>query len=90
MRRPASGAAPDTATRVSLGLLVVFALLLLARLLGVGHPPIWIMVLLLLARLGVQIWSARQKDGQVRQRASGWVIDLALIALLIYVGFTQR
>jgi len=82
--------APDVATRISLGLLVVFALLLLARLLRLGQPPIWLMVFLLLARLGVQVWSARQRDGQVRQRASGWVIDLALIALLVYVGFTQR
>lgn len=83
-------ASPDLATRISLGLLLVFALLLFVTLLGLGHVPVWIMALLLLARLGVQFWSARQHPGQARRRASGWVIDLALIGLLLYVGLGQR
>ncbi len=82
--------APDLTTRISLGLLLVFALLLLVTLLGLGHVPVWIMALLLLARLGLQFWSARQRPGQVRRRASGWVIDLTLIGLLLYVGLGQR
>ena len=64
-------ATPDTVTWISLGLLVVFALLLLAR-------------------LGVQFWSARRSPGQARRRASGWVIDLALIGLLLYVGLGRK
>ncbi|WP_407571020.1 hypothetical protein [Deinococcus altitudinis] len=82
--------APDLATKISLGLLLVFALLLFVTLLGLGHVPVWIMALLLLARLSVQFWSAREHPGQARRRASGWVIDLALIGLLVYVGLGQR
>ncbi|MGY2892172.1 hypothetical protein [Deinococcus sp. UYEF24] len=78
--------APDLATKISLGLLLVFAVLLFVTLLGLGRVPVWIMALLLLSRLGVQFWSARQHPGQARRRASGWVIDLALIVLLVYVG----
>ncbi|WP_407539237.1 hypothetical protein Q0M94_13820 [Deinococcus radiomollis] len=100
-RRPAPGSdsgrppvrqavTPDLATRISLGLLLVFALLLLTTLLGLGHVPVWVMALLLLARLGVQFWSARQRPGQVRRRASGWIIDLALIGVLLYVGLGQK
>ena len=68
----------------------MFALLLLVTLLGLGHVPVWVMALLLLARLGAGFWSARRRPGQVRRRASGWIIDLALIGLLLYVGLGQR
>jgi hypothetical protein len=83
-------ATPDTVTWISLGLLVVFALLLLAQVAGLGRVPVWVLALLLLARLGVQFWSARRSPGQARRRASGWVIDLALIGLLLYVGLGQK
>ena len=88
MSEPGQRPAPETATRISLGLLLVFALLLLTTLLGLGRPPIW-MALLLLARLAVQVWGARQA-GQARRRASGWIIDLMLIGLLLYVGLGQH
>ena len=83
--------APDLPTRISLGLLVVFALLLIGSLLGLGRPPLWLMVLLLLARLATQFWAARAgPPGGVRRRMSGWTLDLVLIGLLVYVGLTQR
>ncbi|WP_424952292.1 hypothetical protein [Deinococcus sp.] len=85
MSEPGHRPRPDIATRISLGLLLVFALLLLVTLLGLNRPPVWIMALLLLARLAVQVWVARPSR-QVRRRASGWVIDLVLIGLLLYLG----
>lgn len=61
------------------------ALLLLAPLLGLGRPPVWLLAALLLARLGVQFWRSKQA-GSGRPRAGGWLLDLALIGLLLWVG----
>ena len=80
---------PDLPTVVSLLLLGAVALLLLAPLLGLGRPPVWVLVAVLLARLGVQFWRSRP-PGQVSRRASGWILDLVLIALLVWVGLGSR
>jgi hypothetical protein len=78
---------PDPLTLVSLGLLLVLALLLLSPLLGLplwggGLPPVWLVATLLLARLGVQLLRARA-DPRLR-RPGGWLLDAALIVLLLY------
>ena len=80
---------PDLPTLISLLLLGVVALLLLAPLLGLGRPPVWVLAALLLARLGVQFWRSRL-PGQASRRASGWILDLLLIALLVWVGLGSR
>lgn len=87
MKRPA----PDTATIISLVLLAAVGILLLAPLLGLGRPPVWVLAALLLARLGVQFWRSRQpaQAGKRPARASAWLMDLVLIGLLLWVGLGQ-
>ena len=66
---------PDLPTVISLLLLGMVALLLLVPLLGLGRPPVWMLAAVLLARLVVQF---------------GWILDLVLIALLVWVGLGSR
>ena len=87
MNRPSQR--PNLPTVVSLLLLGMVALLLLVPLLGLGRPPIWVLAALLLARLGVQFWRSRL-PGQAGRRASGWILDFVLIALLVWVGLGNR
>ncbi|MFC4453291.1 hypothetical protein [Deinococcus sonorensis] len=75
---------PDRLTLLSLGLLAVLAVLLLLPLLGVARPPVWLFAALLLVRLGIQVLRARQ-DPRLRRPAS-WVLDIALIGLLLWVS----
>jgi Flp pilus assembly protein TadB len=77
---PPERAGPDRLTGLSLGLLLAVALLLFAPLLGY-RVPVWVIALLLAARLGVQLLRARS-DARLRRPLS-WVIDAALIALLL-------
>jgi hypothetical protein len=86
--RPNKRTAPDLPTIVSLGLLAVVALLLLAPLLGLGRPPVWLLAALLLIRLGVQFWRSRRAGAG--RASGGWLLDLVLIGLLIYVGLGQK
>ncbi len=80
---------PDLPTVISLLLLGMVALLLLVPLLGLGRPPVWMLAAVLLARLGAQFWRSRL-PGQTVRRASGWILDLVLIALLVWVGLGSR
>ena len=80
---------PDLPTVISLLLLGMVALLLLVPLLGLGRPPVWMLAAVLLARLVVQFWRSRL-PGQMGRRASGWILDLVLIALLVWVGLGGR
>ncbi len=72
---------------VSLLLLLALAVLLFLPLLGLGRPPLWVVVALLVARLVVQFLRARQERAQ--RRPVGWFIDAALIALLVYVALQR-
>jgi hypothetical protein len=65
----------------------VVALLLLAPLLGLGRPPVWLLAALLVARLGVQFWRSRRPGRGPPPRAGGWVLDIVLIGLLLWVGW---
>ena len=87
MSRPSQR--PDLPTLISLLLLGVVALLLLAPLLGLGRPPVWVLAALLLTRLSVQFWRSKL-TGQASRWASGWILDLVLIALLMWVGLGGR
>ena len=80
---------PDLPTVISLLLLGMVTLLLLVPLLGLGRPPVWMLAAVLLARLVVQFWRSRL-PGQTSRRASGWILDLVLIALLVWVGLGSR
>ncbi|WP_293909185.1 hypothetical protein [Deinococcus sp.] len=71
---------PNRLAAVSLGLLLLAALLLFAPLLGY-RVPVWVLALLLAARLGVQLLRARS-DARLRRPVS-WLLDAALIALLL-------
>lgn len=71
---------PDPLAALSLLLLLAVALLLFAPLLGVG-VPVWLLAALLLGRLALQIGRARY-DSRLR-RPAGWVLDAALIVLLL-------
>ncbi|TSA86490.1 hypothetical protein FNU79_07570 [Deinococcus detaillensis] len=71
---------PDRLTALSLLLLLSAALLLFAPLLGFG-VPVWVLAVLLAARLVVQVLRART-DPRLRRPAS-WVLDVALIVLLL-------
>ncbi len=62
-------------------ILLALALLLFAPLLGLGRPPLWLVAGLLVVRLGLQLWRARFDPGL--RRPAAWLIDLALIALLL-------
>lgn len=62
-------------------ILLVLALLLLAPLLGLGRPPLWLPAALLALRLGLQLWRARAEP--LLRRPAAWLIDAALIALLL-------
>jgi 4-hydroxybenzoate polyprenyltransferase len=81
---------PDTITLVSFALLGVVAVLLLLPLFGLARPPLWIFAALLAARLGLQFWRSSQQPQTVRRRAAGWVLDVALIGLLLWVSFFQK
>ena len=89
MSGPTGRPAPDLPTIVSLVLLTAVALLLLAPLLGLGRPPVWLLAALLLARLGTQFWRSKQA-GSGRPRAGGWLLDVVLIGLLLWVGLGQQ
>lgn len=79
---------PDPATMLSLGLLVVLALLLLWPLVSGGPPPSpYLVGALLVVRLGLQLWRART-DERLR-RPSSWALDLILIGLLFYAASGQ-
>ncbi len=71
---------PDRLTALSLLLLLAVAVLLFAPLLGFG-VPVWVLAALLSGRLAVQFLRAR-RDPRLRRPAS-WVLDAALIALLL-------
>ncbi|WP_420595791.1 hypothetical protein [Deinococcus sp.] len=71
---------PNRLAAVSLLLLLAIALLLFAPLLGFG-VPVWVLALLLAARLVIQVLRARH-DPRLRRPAS-WVLDAALIVLLM-------
>lgn len=76
---------PDPLTAVSLALLVLLAGLLLWPLLSGGAAPSpFLIVGLLLARLGVQVWRARH-DERLRRPVS-WATDVLLIGLLLYTA----
>lgn len=73
---------------LSLGLLVVLALLLLWPLVSGGPPPSpYLVVGLLVVRLGLQLWRART-DERLR-RPGSWALDLILIGLLFYAASGQ-
>ncbi|WP_146202795.1 hypothetical protein [Deinococcus irradiatisoli] len=74
------GAGPDRLAALSLLLLLLVALLLFAPLLGLA-VPVWVLAALLAARLVVQVLRAR-RDSRLR-RPAGWVLDAALIVLLL-------
>ena len=80
--RPPLG--PTPLATVGLLLLLALAVLLFLPLLGLGHPPLWLIVTLLVARLAVQLLRARAEPAQ--RRPVGWLVDVVLIGLLIYVA----
>ena len=69
---------------VNLLLLLALALLLLAPLLGLSRAPLWVVALLLAARLGLQLWRTRGEAGP--RRPAAWLLDALLIALLLMQG----
>lgn len=78
---------PDRLAALSLLLLLSVALLLFALLLGLG-VPVWVLAVLLAGRLGVQVLRARA-DARLRRPAS-WVLDAALIVLLLLTANQGR
>ena len=79
---------PDLPTALSFGLLLLLAGLLLWPLLSGGAAPSpYLIGVLLLARLGLQIWRA-QRDERLKRPAS-WAVDLLLIALIFWVASNQ-
>lgn len=80
-------AQPDLPTILSFALLTVLALLLLLPLFGQGLPNPYLVAVLLLARLGLQVWRA-QRDPRLKRPAS-WAFDLLLIGLIFYVVSDQ-
>ena len=75
-----SAPGPDRLAALSLLLLLAVALLLFAPLLGLT-VPVWVLAVLLAARLVVQLLRARH-DPRLRRPAS-WLLDAALIVLLL-------
>lgn len=75
---------PTPLATLGLLLLLVLAVLLFLPLLGLGRPPLWIIVALLLARLLVQVLRARAEPAQ--RRPVGWLVDVVLIGLLVWVA----
>ena len=71
---------PNRLAGISLGLLLLVALLLFTPLLGY-RVPVWVLALLLAARLGVQLLRARS-DARLRRPVS-WLLDAGLILLLL-------
>ncbi len=81
---PLPGRTSGVAGLLSLGLLFVFAALLALPLLGLRRPSPLLLALILLARIGVQVWGAR-REVRLRRPAS-WLIDVVLIGLLVWSG----
>ncbi|WP_425147317.1 hypothetical protein [Deinococcus sp.] len=77
-------ARPDAATSLSLVLLLALAALLFLPLLGLARPPVWMVAALLALRLIVQVWRARTQPRL--RRPAGWLLDAALIGLLLWIG----
>ena len=69
---------------VNLLLLLFVALLLFAPLLGLGKPPLVLVLVLLAVRLGLQVVRARREPHL--RRPGAWLLDLVLIALLLTQG----
>ncbi|GGJ63054.1 hypothetical protein [Deinococcus aquiradiocola] len=84
MTRPPARPGPDLPTVLSLGLLGLIGVLLILPLLGVARPPVWMVAALLAARVGVQVWRARRSSQA--WRPGSVMLDLVLIALLVWVG----
>lgn len=78
---------PDTLTIVSFVLLGLVAVALLLPLLGGPTPSPYLVIVLLVARLGVQFVRSR-RDPNLRRPAS-WAFDVILIGLLFYVASNQ-
>ncbi|MEF2277937.1 hypothetical protein V3W47_06460 [Deinococcus sp. YIM 134068] len=78
---------PDALAAVSLVLLALVAVLLLLPLLGGPLPSPYLVVVLLVARLGVQLLRAR-RNPELRRPAS-WALDLILIGLLFYAASSR-
>ncbi|WP_034383594.1 hypothetical protein [Deinococcus sp. YIM 77859] len=78
------GPRPDALTAVSLLLLALIAVLLLVPLLGGPLPSPLLIVLLLAARLVLQVLRAR-RDPNLK-RPAAWALDLILIGLLLWVA----
>ena len=88
MRPTPQRPAPDGLTLLSFGLLAALALLLLRPLFGLGLPPVWLIALILAARLGVQLLRARRNP--LLRRPAALVLDVALIGLLLWSAFTRE
>lgn len=84
---PPRKSAPDALTIASFVLLGLVALALLLPLLGGPTPSPYLVIVLLMARLGVQFLRSR-RDPNLRRPAS-WAFDVILIGLLFYVASNQ-
>jgi len=78
---------PDTLTVTSFVLLGLVAVALLLPLLGGPTPSPYLVIVLLVGRLGVQFLRSR-RDPNLRRPAS-WAFDVILIGLLFYVASNQ-
>ncbi|MFB9993071.1 hypothetical protein ACFFLM_13940 [Deinococcus oregonensis] len=78
---------PDALTIASFVLLGLVAAALLLPLLGGPTPSPYLVIVLLVARLGVQFLRSR-RDPNLRRPAS-WAFDVILIGLLFYVASNQ-
>lgn len=79
---------PDPLTILNFVLLAALAVLLLWPLLTGGRAPNpYLVGVLLLLRLGVQVWRART-DERLKRPAS-WGFDLLLIGVIFYVASNQ-
>lgn len=74
---------PDLPTRLSLILMLAIGLMLIVPM-ALGRSPVspYLIIALLLLRLGLQIWRA-QIQPQLK-RPLNWLLELSLIALLSY------
>jgi 4-hydroxybenzoate polyprenyltransferase len=78
---------PDALTIASFVLLGLVAVALLLPLLGGPTPSPYLVIVLLVGRLGVQFLRSRH-DPNLRRPAS-WAFDVILIGLLFYVASNQ-